>query len=143
MSMIRKKEEAKNNDPYGQQGGGLFDMLVNQIINPNDQALNAYFKNGYQQQQQQQQQQQISAMNQMAMMQQQQQQQQIAAMGMANLGGLGMGLGGLNQMGGMNAMGGRVNAMNNMGGLGLQYGQMGGFGGGYGNGLGGMRNGWM
>lgn len=38
MSMIRKQDEKVGNqasDPFGPMGGGLYDLLVNQVINPN------------------------------------------------------------------------------------------------------------
>lgn len=107
-------------------GGGLFDLLVNQIVNPNEQAMNAYFKNGQMPQQQ------VGGMNGVnhaAMIHQ----QHLAALGMGGMNGMGMGMGNLGGMGGrMNGMGGMQQMM--------PYGQLGGYGGG---GFGGMRNGWM
>lgn len=74
-------------------GGGLFDMLVNQVISPNDQAMNAYFKNVQMSPQK------VRGGNQMVVFPQQ---QQIGLGGFGGLGGVGLG-----QIGRINGMGGR------------------------------------
>lgn len=45
MSMLKKREDSKNNDPFGPNGAGLFDLLVNQILTPNDQSISSYINN--------------------------------------------------------------------------------------------------
>ena len=137
MSMIRKNsvDNQKQSDPFGPMGGGLFDLLVNQIVSPNDQGISPYMK-GFSPQKQQ-----INGVNQLALLQQQQ--QHISALNAMNMNQFGMGgMGRMNNMGMMNygQMNGQMNGQ--MGGQ--MNGQMGGqMGGGFNYGGYGMRNGWM
>jgi hypothetical protein len=42
--MLKKREDPNGNDPFGPNGAGLFDLLVNQILTPNDQSIASYMK---------------------------------------------------------------------------------------------------
>jgi hypothetical protein len=43
--MLKKREDPNNYAPFGSNSAGLFDLLVDQILTPNDQSLNSYIKN--------------------------------------------------------------------------------------------------